>query len=47
MITDGIRARSGIAAGRADIVTCQRMVARFATQQGLEIGGEAATSASA
>lgn len=42
MITDGARARSGIADGRADIVTCQRIVARLALDRGIEIGGEAA-----
>ena len=42
MITDGTRARSGIADGRADIVTCQRIVARLALDRGIEIGGEAA-----
>ena len=45
MITDGTRARSGIADGRADIVTCQRIVARLALDRGIEIGGEAAGSA--
>jgi predicted dehydrogenase len=45
MITDGSRARSGIADGRADIVTCQRIVARLALDRGIEIGGEAAESA--
>ncbi|HUP54191.1 MAG TPA: Gfo/Idh/MocA family oxidoreductase [Methylomirabilota bacterium] len=44
MVADGERARSGIADGRADIVTCQRMVARLAHDLGLEIGGEAAGS---
>lgn len=44
MITDGTRARSGIADGRADIVTCQRVVARMARDLGIEIGGEAAES---
>ncbi len=43
MVTDGVRARSGIADGRADIVTCQRAIARLAAQRGLEIGGEAAS----
>ncbi len=43
MITDGVPARSGIAHGRADIVTCQRMVARLALDRGIEIGGEAAS----
>jgi predicted dehydrogenase len=42
MITDGQRARSGIADGLADIVTCQRMVARLAQDRGVPIGGEAA-----
>jgi myo-inositol 2-dehydrogenase/D-chiro-inositol 1-dehydrogenase len=42
MIADGARARSGIADGRADIVTCQRIAARLAADRGLEIGGEAA-----
>lgn len=41
MITDGQRALSGIADGRTDIVTCQRMIARLALDRGLEIGGEA------
>lgn len=45
MIADGARARSGIADGRADIVTCQLMVARLAMDRGLEIGGEAAEMA--
>jgi predicted dehydrogenase len=43
MITDGVPARSGIADGRADIVTCQRTVARLALDRGIEIGGEAAS----
>jgi predicted dehydrogenase len=45
MITGGTRARSGIADGRADIVTCQRVVARMARDLGIEIGGEAADPA--
>ena len=47
MITDGERARSGVADGRADIVTCQRIAARLAKDRGIEIGGEAAESAGA
>lgn len=43
MITDGTPARSGIAHGRADILTCQRIVARLALDHGIEIGGEAAS----
>lgn len=42
MVTDGARARSGIADGRTDIVTCQRIVARLARERGIEVGGEAA-----
>lgn len=45
MITDGTRARSGIADGRADIVTCQRIAARLAKDRVIEIGGEAAEAA--
>ena len=33
---------AGIREGRADIVTSQRIAARYATQIGLPIGGEAA-----
>ena len=47
MIVEGARARSGIADGRTDIVTCQRIAARFASERGLEIGGEAAEVAAA
>jgi myo-inositol 2-dehydrogenase / D-chiro-inositol 1-dehydrogenase len=45
MIAGDARARSGIADGRADIVTCQRMAARFAEARGIAIGGEAAEGA--
>lgn len=45
MIEGGQRARSGIADGRADIVTCQLMAARLAMARGLEIGGEAGMTA--
>jgi hypothetical protein len=45
MITGGARARSGIADGRADIVTCQLVVARLAADRGLDIGGEAVEAA--
>ena len=41
MVTDGAPARSGIADGRTDIVTCQRIAARLAMERGIEIGGEA------
>ena len=36
---------TGIADGRADIVTCQRIVACLAQHRGMEIGGEAAEPA--
>jgi myo-inositol 2-dehydrogenase / D-chiro-inositol 1-dehydrogenase len=42
LIRDGTPPRSGIADGRADIIACQRAVARAAAQRGIEIGGEAA-----
>ena len=42
LIRDGGPPRTGIADGRADIVACQRMIARLAAQRGIEIGGEAA-----
>ena len=46
LIRDGTPPRTGIADGRADIVTCQQAIARLAAQRGIEIGGEAATVAS-
>ncbi|HEX5823142.1 MAG TPA: hypothetical protein VFY18_01665, partial [Candidatus Limnocylindrales bacterium] len=46
LIRDGAPPRTGVADGRADIVTCQRAIARLAAQRGLEIGGEAAAVAS-
>ncbi|MBA2700376.1 MAG: Gfo/Idh/MocA family oxidoreductase [Chloroflexi bacterium] len=42
LVVDGRQATSGLAAGRADIVTCQRAVAARAASIGLAIGGEAA-----
>jgi myo-inositol 2-dehydrogenase/D-chiro-inositol 1-dehydrogenase len=42
LVVDGTRPLSGVAEGRADIVTCQRIAARHAAQLGVEIGGEAA-----
>jgi predicted dehydrogenase len=41
LVRNGSRPTSGIADGRADIVTCQRAIARYAAQHGLPIGGEA------
>ena len=42
LVVDGAPPPSGVAAGRADIVTCQRIAARHAADLGVEIGGEAA-----
>ena len=44
LVVDGTAPRSGVAEGRADIVTCQRIAARYAAQLGIEIGGEAASA---
>lgn len=43
MVTQGAAPIAGIAEGRADIITSQRIVRRLAEQQGVPIGGEAAT----
>jgi hypothetical protein len=42
MVNHGVPPRSGPAEGLADIVTGQRMYARYARSYGLEISGEAA-----
>jgi hypothetical protein len=42
LVTEGERPAAGIAQGRADIVTCQRIVRRLASGRGIELGGEAA-----
>jgi predicted dehydrogenase len=42
LIRDGAPPRTGIADGRADIVTCQMAIACLARQSGIAIGGEAA-----
>ena len=42
---DGIAPLAGIPEGRADVVTCQRIAARRAVDQGMAIGGEAAAVA--
>lgn len=44
MVTGPAPPVAGIAAGRADIVTSQRIVRRLAEQRGVDIGGEAATA---
>ena len=41
LVTTGAPPASGVAEGRADIVTCQAVVRRLAEQRGLELGGEA------
>jgi myo-inositol 2-dehydrogenase/D-chiro-inositol 1-dehydrogenase len=40
MVRDGVPPRSGLAAGRADILDCQRIVAAFAARTGTPVGGE-------
>ena len=42
MVVAGETPAAGVAAGRADIVTCQRAIAALARSRGVEIGGEAA-----
>ena len=42
LVTEGAPTAAGIAEGRADIVTCQRIVRRLATGRGIELAGEAA-----
>jgi myo-inositol 2-dehydrogenase / D-chiro-inositol 1-dehydrogenase len=42
LVTDGTPAAAGIAEGRADILTCQRIVRRLAAGRGIELAGEAA-----
>jgi len=42
MVVSGAAPAAGAAAGRADIVTCQRAIAALARARGVEIGGEAA-----
>jgi len=42
MVVSGAAPAAGAAAGRADIVTCQRAIAALARVRGVQIGGEAA-----
>jgi myo-inositol 2-dehydrogenase/D-chiro-inositol 1-dehydrogenase len=42
LVTGGEPPAAGIAEGRADIVTCQRIVRRLAAGRGVELAGEAA-----
>ncbi len=42
MVTDGAGPRAGVAEGRADIVTSQRILRRLADHQGIGLDGEAA-----
>ena len=41
LVRDGVAPRTGIADGRTDLVTCQRIVARLAADRGVAVGGEA------
>jgi predicted dehydrogenase len=45
LVRDGAPPRTGIADGRADIVTCQMAIVRRAEQLGIAVGGEAAEAA--
>jgi len=40
MIRGGVEPKSGLVAGRADILDCQRILASFADRTGLPVGGE-------
>jgi myo-inositol 2-dehydrogenase / D-chiro-inositol 1-dehydrogenase len=42
LVTGGTPTAAGAAAGRADIVTCQRIARRLAEQRGIALGGDAA-----
>ncbi|MBA2718119.1 MAG: Gfo/Idh/MocA family oxidoreductase [Chloroflexi bacterium] len=42
LIRDGAAPRTGIADGRTDTITCQRIVAALAARRGIAVGGEAA-----
>jgi hypothetical protein len=42
MVTDGTRPRAGVAEGRADIVTSQRILRLLADREGVRLDGEAA-----
>ena len=44
LVTDGRPVAAGIAEGRADILTCQRVVRRLAGRLGTTVGGEAAAA---
>jgi len=44
MVTSATRPRAGVAQGRDDIVTSQRIMRRLAEQQRIAVGGEAATA---
>ncbi|MBA2382485.1 MAG: Gfo/Idh/MocA family oxidoreductase [Chloroflexi bacterium] len=44
MIRDGTPPRTGVADGRTDTITCQRIAASWAGRFGVEVGGEAAAA---
>jgi predicted dehydrogenase len=44
LVTAGTPTAAGVAEGRADIVTCQRIIRRFAEIRSLPVGGEAASA---
>ncbi len=41
LVTEGAPPAAGIAEGRADVLTCQRIVRRLADRRGIPVGGEA------
>jgi hypothetical protein len=42
MVTDGTPPRAGVAEGRTDIVTSQRIIRLLADREGVKLEGEAA-----
>jgi myo-inositol 2-dehydrogenase/D-chiro-inositol 1-dehydrogenase len=44
LVVDGQPPAAGIAEGRADILTCQRIVRRLAARRGIELAGEAVSA---
>ncbi len=44
LVTKGDPFAAGVAEGRTDIVTCQRIIRSFAQRRGLELGGEASVA---
>jgi myo-inositol 2-dehydrogenase/D-chiro-inositol 1-dehydrogenase len=47
MVREGVPPKSGLVDGRADILDCQRIVARYAARVGEAVGGEVGAIAAA